>query len=100
MKIYFDKLDQKLSDGDIIDINQTVNGVRLFFVYFDKFENEWEVKYYTPHSAYRHGDKYEYDVDSLLSPCRLTGEVDYEIIGNIKDWCKSYDEYNKLKEEV
>ena len=49
----------KLKDGDIIDINQTVNGCNTFVV-FD-VENK-DVRY-----SFDLDRKYEYDVDELLS---------------------------------
>ena len=88
-KEYRDVSDVQLSDGDIIDIHQTVNGVNLFFVYYNKDVGDWEVKYYTPHCAYLHGNKYQYDVGSLLSPCKFSGEVEFEIIGKLKDYSKT-----------
>lgn len=64
-----------LSDGDIIDIHQTVNG-----------ESKFIVMSLTPLDIRYHYDisrVYEYDMMDLISPSFLTGEVDFEIIGNI-----------------
>lgn len=63
----------ELNDGDVIDIHQTVNGQNLFIV----------VSVF-PTLDIRYGfdimRKYEYDKQSLLSPCCYSGEVGWEII--------------------
>lgn len=67
---------KELEDGDIIDIHQTVNGQNLFVV----------VSCF-PVLDIRYGHdlsyKYQYDMQSLLSPCQYSGEVDWEIVGKL-----------------
>lgn len=72
-----DKNGVTLKDGDIIDINQTVNGCSRFVVLTI---DPLEIVYYFNRSY-----KYQYDKDELLATCRFTGEVDWEIIGNDND---------------
>lgn len=64
-----------LIDGSIIDIHQTVNGQNKFIVIS---VIPLDIRY-----AYDIDRKYEYDKIDLLRPCRFSGEVDWEIIGNI-----------------
>jgi hypothetical protein len=64
-----------LGNGDIIDLHQTVNGQNLFVVVNTE---PLEIRY--EHNLFRH---YEYDKEEMLAPSRFTGEVDWEIIGNI-----------------
>ncbi len=66
---------KKLIDGSIIDIHQTVNGQNEFIVIS---VIPLDIRY-----AYDINRKYEYDKIDLLRPCRYSGEVDWEIIGNI-----------------
>lgn len=73
-----DKLDIKLKNGDIIDINQTVNGRSLFVIF--SLES-LDVRYGFDLSL-----KYEYDVRSLLEFDEYEKEI--EIIGNINDLTK------------
>lgn len=75
---YYDREGTELKDGDIIDLHQTVNGENLFVVYVDN--GEYSVEYLENENG-----PYEYDVKSLLEPCKYSGETDYEIIGNIED---------------
>lgn len=70
-----DKNGAQLKDGDIIDIHQTVNG-----------QSKFVVKSVTPiNIVYDHdrNRQYEYDMHDLIAPSHLTGEVDFEIIGNV-----------------
>ena len=62
----------KLKDGDIIDIHQTVNGCNLFLILYDKTKlmAKYFCKMVTPKF-------YEYDIEELIS-----GE-EVEIVGNI-----------------
>jgi uncharacterized phage protein (TIGR01671 family) len=73
-----DKNDNPVYEGDIIDLHQTVNGCNLFVVEWGKIG--WTVRYgikmITPRT-------YEYSVEDLFKPCQFSGEVDYEVIGNI-----------------
>jgi len=70
-----DKNGFALTNGDIIDIHQTVNGQNLFVI---DSVNPLEISY-----EYDQSRKYEYDKNELIAPCRFTGEVDWEIVGNI-----------------
>jgi phage terminase large subunit len=73
-----DKNEIELSDGDIIDIHQTVNGQNLFVVYINE-EGEYSV-------TYLNGRTYEYDVMELLENSEMfSDEKTIEIIGNIKN---------------
>ena len=72
-----DKNGVQLSAGDIIDLHQTVNGCNIFIVDWDG--SEWTVKYGVEMIVPRF---YEYDIDDLFSPCKYSGEVDFEIVGN------------------
>ena len=75
-----DKHEVTLKDGDIIDIHQTVNGRDRFIIVTIE---PLEVVY-----AYDLLCKYEYNKEELLAPCRYSGEVDWEIIGNIHEATK------------
>ena len=68
-----------LKDGDIVDMHQTIDGENVFLVYS---VNPLDVRF-----RYNTRRKYQdrYDVNSLLAPCRYSGDVDWEIIGNITD---------------
>lgn len=70
-----DKNFKTLKNGDIIDLHQTVNG-QSKFVMLD-VEKLHMVYAYDPNEVY------EYDVKSTLEPSKLTGEIEWEIIGNI-----------------
>lgn len=65
----------ELKPGSIVDLHQTVNGQNLFIVL--NIEN-LDVRY-----AYDLTRKYEYDLNDLFAPCKLTHEVDWEIVSNI-----------------
>lgn len=67
-----DKNDVELEAGDVIDIHQTVNGCSEFFI---KSINPLDIYY-----NYDRSRKYEYDMNQLLSPCRFSGEVEFEIV--------------------
>ena len=67
-----DKNGIELKDGCVIDINQTVNGQSRFFV---KSVIPMDVYY-----DYDRSRQYEYDMSELVSPCRFTGEVDFEVV--------------------
>lgn len=70
-----DKAGQLVKNGDIIDLNQTVNGQRLFIVLDVE---TLDIRY--NHNINR---KYEYDTKELFRPCPFSGEVDFRIIGRI-----------------
>ena len=70
-----DKYGKKLKKGDVIDLNQTVNGQNLFLI---EGIEPLEVSYYL------NGRKYEYDKQDLLAPCRYSGEVDWEILNKYR----------------
>ena len=72
-----DKNGATLKDGDIIDIHQTVNGYNQFLVVTVE---PLEIVYY-----FNRDYKYQYNKEELLAPCRFTGEVAWEIIGNDND---------------
>ena len=69
--------EQRLKDGDIIDVHQTVNGQRYFVVLQKR---PLDIRY-----GYDLTRKYEYDQKDLLAPSKITYEVDWEIIGSIYD---------------
>lgn len=73
-----DKNDKLLSNGDIIDLHQTVNGQNLFIIIS---MTPLDIRY-----AHDIGRKYEYDTIDLLKPDSLNGSVEFEIIGNIKEF--------------
>jgi hypothetical protein len=69
--------DKELSNGDIIDIRQTVNGQNLFVI----------LDIETLDLRYLHdlNYKYQYDVKSLLEPNHFHGDTEWIIVGNIKN---------------
>ena len=64
-------------NGSIIDLHQTVNGESKFIV-FDV--ESLDVRY-----SFDLKRVYEYDVKDLFKPCEYSGEVEFEVIGNIYD---------------
>ena len=72
-----DKNEIEVKNGDIIDIHQTVNGQNLFVIINTE---PLDIRY-----NYDLIRTYEYDKESLLEPCKYSGEVDFEIVGNIQD---------------
>lgn len=70
-----DKEGLALTNGDIIDIHQTVNGQSQFVV---MNVDTLDIRY-----LYDTRRKYEYDKEDLLSPSKITGETEFEIIGTI-----------------
>lgn len=79
---YHDKNGVLIKNGDIIDINQTVNGENIFIIVDLNTQN---VRYFRNPEL-----RYEYDVDELLT-CDPAG-LDIEIIGNI--------DLNRLKNHI
>jgi len=77
-----DENKNKIYGGDILDLHSTVNGVHLFSVFYDAEKARFSIKYHTNRMVNRSLD-YEYSVSDFFAPCRLTGEVEYEIVGDI-----------------
>lgn len=69
-----DKNGKKLKVGNVIDINQTVNGQSRFYI-----SSLYPLIIYYDYDRSR---RYEYNEKELLSPCKYSGEVDFEIIDN------------------
>jgi len=78
MRKILDKNSKQITNNDIIDLHQTVNGQNLFVV-LDV--NSLDVRYY--HDLSR---KYEYDMEELFRACPFSGEVDFEIVGKLADF--------------
>jgi hypothetical protein len=79
----YDKNDDAIQNGDIVDIGQTLNGENLFIILNMDDRNDIDVRY-----ARCPWLRYEYDVRNLLegftgSEFPITTEL--EIVGNIKD---------------
>ncbi|WP_372937544.1 hypothetical protein [Seonamhaeicola sp.] len=70
-----------LKKGDIIDIKQTVNGCNLFYI---QSMNPLDIRYGFDFSLV-----YEYDKLDLISPSKLTGLVEFEIVNNEENFCKT-----------
>jgi hypothetical protein len=70
-----DKNNKQITNGDIIDLHQTVNGQNLVVVL--DIDN-LDVRY-----LYNMDDKYQYDKEELFRACKYSGEVEFEIIGKI-----------------
>jgi hypothetical protein len=81
MKI-LDINEKELTNGDIIDLHQTVNGENLFVVLDVE---KLDVRY-----GFDLNYKYQYDSEELFKPSRFTGEVDFEIVGNVYMNIKKY----------
>lgn len=73
---YFDKNGEEVVNGSVIDLHQTVNGQNIFVVLFS--DHGLYVVY--GHDLTR---SYEYDKIELLSPIKITGDTEFEIIGNV-----------------
>ena len=77
-----DKHGKKVFEGDILDLHSTVNGVNLFEVYYNEPQARFSIKYCTDRMPKR-SLEYEYSVSDFFKPCEFSGEVDYEVVGNI-----------------
>jgi hypothetical protein len=77
-KIILDKNEVQITDNDIIDLHQTVNGQSLFVV-LDV--DNLDIRYY--HDLDR---KYEYDREGLFRVCPFSGEVEFEVVGKLADF--------------
>lgn len=73
-----DKNNKEIYEGDIIDINQTVNGCNLFAVMWD--EISFGARYWVNNTI---GRKYEYDIIELLDVNVNEYDKEIEVIGNI-----------------
>ncbi len=73
--IILDKNHKELSNNDIIDLHQTVNGENLFVI----------LDIETLDIRYHHclDLKYQYDKLELFRACKYSGEVEFEIVGKI-----------------
>ncbi len=67
--------DKQIECGSIIDLHQTVNGQNKFIVLSIE---PLDIRY-----GHDLTYKYQYDLDELFKPNPISGEVEYEIIGNI-----------------
>lgn len=72
-----DKNNKDLTDGSIININQSINGENIFLVLNLQ---KLDIRYYSDWHK-----KYEYDAQDLLKPDCINGDVNWEIVGNIAD---------------
>lgn len=72
---YLDIHEKELFKGAIINLHQTVNGQNLFVVLS---VSSLDIRY--AHDLLR---EYEYDKEEMLTPSRFTGEVEWEIVGDI-----------------
>ena len=75
-KEYFDVNNRKLSENDVIDIKQTVNGNNLFRI---TSLNPLHIVYHES------GRDYEYNQEEMLAPSVLNGDVEWEIVFNYFD---------------
>lgn len=65
-----------LTEGDIVDLHQTVNGENLM-VLFNL--NPLDVRY-----GYDVNRRYEYDQQELFNLCPISGEVEFEVVGHLE----------------
>lgn len=77
-KIILDKNEVQITNNDIIDLHQTINGQNLFVVLdIDTLD----IRYH--HDLNR---KYEYDREELFRACPFSGEVEFEVVGKLADF--------------
>ena len=74
----FDKNGKKLQNGDVININQTVNGENIFVMLDVK---ELDLRY-----GFEISYKYQYSETDLLSPNHFNGDIEWEIIGSLNSY--------------
>ena len=77
----FDKNDVLIKNGDIIDIHQIVNGCNIFIILS---VNPLDIRY-----GFDLSYRYQYDQEELLKRCQYSGDVEFEIIGNVNDMIKN-----------
>lgn len=87
-----DKNGNKIFEGDVIDINQTVNGCNLFEIVWDK--TQWNARYFIEMITPR---LYEYNFNELVDANIDVYEKEIEIVGNIHD---NGDLYKEIKGEI
>jgi len=85
-----------LKDGDVIKLNQTVNGHNYFLIDIASNGKINDVKYWPPKEMnYR---SYEYSIKELLSR-NFMWEYDYDIIGNVYKNDNRTEEKNYIKKD-
>jgi len=80
MQIFEDTNGKIVINGSIIRMNQTINGYSDFLI---MNTNPLDIRY-----LYDINVKYQYDKEQLLEPCKLSGEIDFEIVGDIYAYFK------------
>lgn len=82
-----DKYDANVINGSIINMHQTINGEKIFVVLDAKVVSveDIDVRY-----GFDLSREYEYSVTDLFSPSKFTGEVEFEIVGNIYSFIKTF----------
>lgn len=77
-RVILDKNGVQITNNDIIDLHQTVNGQDLFVV-LDV--DSLDIRYY--HDLDR---KYEYGREELFRVCPFSGEVEFEVVSKLADF--------------
>lgn len=72
-----DRNDILIKNGDIIDIHQTIDGCDIFVIISVK---PLDIRYANDLFI-----RYQYDAEELLKRCMDTGEIEFEIIGNVSE---------------
>jgi hypothetical protein len=70
---------KEVYQGDIIDLNQTVNGCNLFEIVWDK--TKWNARYAIPMITPRN---YEYNFEDLFTS-HFCEDLDVRVVGNIHE---------------